>query len=186
MILYQTNTSEGADLVIARKTRGVERYTFDSPEEAASRAKLLNYAETWIGTPFRDCADIVGPKGGVDCAMSLTRWHVDTGRLPPFEPRPYSARAMLHSEEELFLKWVQDRLGGVETTDPKPGDVLVWRYGKTFSHGGLLYNSDEVIHAYAYAKMCLVSPLSTAVLDLVGFRGATGKRPRKAFTVGRR
>ncbi|HEY3778778.1 MAG TPA: hypothetical protein VGL35_12040 [Rhizomicrobium sp.] len=102
---------------------------------AEQRTAFIAEAMTWLGTPFRDQADVKG--GGVDCAMLLVRAAVDTGIVAPFDPRPYPPQWHLHRDEERFLAIVS-RLGAEVDRAPMPGDVIVYRVGRCFSHGGIV------------------------------------------------
>ena len=92
--------------------------------EGRQRAAVVAEARSWIGTPYHNCADIKGV--GVDCGMLLVRVFVDTGLVPPFDPRPYPADWHLHRSEERYLGFVFDRC--CEVAQPQPGDVMVLRY----------------------------------------------------------
>ncbi|ENX2224636.1 hypothetical protein ACETC7_001619 [Neisseria gonorrhoeae] len=35
-----------------------------------------------------------------------------------------------------------------ETESPQAGDIAVWRFGRSFSHGGILAGGGKVIHSY--------------------------------------
>ena len=160
---------------------GVERHGFASPEEAAARAAFIAEALSWVGTPFRDCADVKGPGGAVDCAMLLVRCAIDTGRFPPFDPRPYAPRWHLHRSEELFLGWIADRLGAVEVEAPRVGDVVLWQFGRCFSHGAVLVSAAEGCHAYYAAGTVLVSQLHEPLLDFISDGRANIPRPVRYF-----
>ncbi len=181
MRTHQTTRVEGTVLVVSRSARLDEMHQFGSAEEAQRRQKFVDEALTWVGTPFRDCADVKGPNGAVDCAMLLTRSAVDSGLLPAFDPRPYSPRAMLHSTEERseksFLK-ILASMGAREVEVPRVGDVLVYLFGRMFSHGAVLVNGDEVCHAYAAAGMCLVSRRDEDLLRMID-KGL--RRPVRCF-----
>lgn len=170
-----------ANTITARTPGGLmDTQTFASAEEAQSRAAVCRYALTWDGTPFKDCSDVRGKNGGVDCAMSLVRWFVDTGRLPPFDPRPYPPQWLLHKDEERFLDWVVGKLGGVETEHPSIGDVSVFRFGRTFSHGALDIGNGEIMHAYTKSHICEVGLRCESDLAFL----PTGKpRPVKHFRI---
>jgi cell wall-associated NlpC family hydrolase len=151
----RTAAAEGSDL-IAGLHIGTERHSFSTPEEAASRAAFITEALSWQGTPFVNCGDVKGPDGAVDCAMMLVRSAVDTGHLPPFDPRPYPPHWHLHRSEERFLKIVRDDIGAHEVPSPRVGDVVLWQFGRCFSHGAILINTEEVVHAfYAYGKVTI-------------------------------
>lgn len=134
--------------------------------EAAQRAAFIAEAGTWLRTPFRDCADKNG--AGVDCAMLLVRSAVDTKVLAPFDPRPYPPQWHLNQDEERFLGWIQDTLGGVEVTSPKAGDVAVVKFGRCYSHGAILVDdAGSIIHSHRTAGMCTRAHLREVILERV-------------------
>ena len=55
--------------------------------EFSERTAVVAAARSWIGTPYHNCADVIGT--GVDCGMLLVRVFVDSGLCAPFDPRPY-------------------------------------------------------------------------------------------------
>ena len=174
--------------VVVDSPRGAETHVFATESEAQGRAAIVREGLSWIGTPFRDCADVKGPAGAVDCAMLLVRCYVDTGRLPPFDPRPYPPRWHLHKDRERFLEWVEEKLGGRRidpgsSPGPRLGDVVIWQFGRCFSHGAILINSVEVVHAYAHARMCITSRLDEHPLKYVGHGAHELPRPVRYYDV---
>ncbi|MGP0104031.1 hypothetical protein [Rhodoblastus sp.] len=121
--------------------------------EAQQRAAVAAEVRKWIGTPYHDTADIRGV--GVDCGMLLVRVFVDLGLVPPFDPRPYPCDWMMHNDEEKYLGWVKDNCGEVET--PGQGDIAVFRFGRCYSHGGIVTAAAplSLVHAYAMSR-CVV------------------------------
>jgi cell wall-associated NlpC family hydrolase len=121
--------------------------------EAAQRAAVVAAARSWIGTPYHNCADIKGV--GVDCGMLLVRVFVDLNLCPPFDPRPYPVDWHLHRSEERYLGFIFDR--SAEATEPLPGDVMVFRYGRCYSHGGIVTAAKplRIVHAYYQARMVI-------------------------------
>jgi cell wall-associated NlpC family hydrolase len=121
--------------------------------ESEQRDRIIAEARRWIGTPYHACADVLG--AGVDCGMLIVRSFVDTGLCAPFDPRPYPQDWHLHRSEERYLGFVFDRCAEVET--PMPGDVVVFRYGRCYSHGGIVTKSDPLtmVHAYWPAKIVM-------------------------------
>jgi cell wall-associated NlpC family hydrolase len=150
---------EGARVIIKRGAYPEEVHEFASAREAAGRAAIIDEAFSWIGTPFRNCADIKGAAGGVDCAMLAVRCYVDTGRLQPFDPRPYPPGWMLHRNEERFLGWIRDTLDAREVAAPRLADVPVWKVGRCFSHCGIVVNSTEAIHSFRHVGFVTLSRL---------------------------
>ncbi len=121
--------------------------------EGQQRAAIVADARTWIRTPYHNCADIKGV--GVDCGMLLVRVFVDTGLVPPFDPRPYPIDWHLHRDDERYLSFIFDRAR--EVAEPQPGDVMVVRYGRCYSHGGIVTNAKplKIAHAFHPARMVL-------------------------------
>ncbi|WP_034993700.1 hypothetical protein [Beijerinckia mobilis] len=126
--------------------------------EAEERALVVAEARRWIGTPYHSCADIRG--AGVDCGMLLVRVFVDTGLTPPFDPRPYPPDWHLHRSEERYLGFVRDHCKEVEV--PGPGDIIVFRYGRCYAHGGIVTCGDPLtfVHAYSPARAVIEDRLS--------------------------
>ena len=181
-MLHQETWADGKSVMVRRALGKVEEHRFESAAEAKSRAAVVNEALSWVGTPFKNCSDIKGPAGGVDCAMLMVRANVDTGRIKPFDPRPYPSAWMLHNREEKFLGWIRDTLGGIEVETARVGDNLIYRFGLCFSHGAILINSEEVVHAWVRSGFTHVARLDETELSL--WSDGT-PRPMKAFEVPR-
>ena len=115
-------------------------------EENPERAAIVAAARSWIGTPYHNCADIKG--AGVDCGMLLVRVFVDLGLCAPFDPRPYSPDWHLHRGEERYLSLLLARARKIER--PEAGDMMLFRYGRCYSHGGIVVASDPltIVHAF--------------------------------------
>jgi NlpC/P60 family putative phage cell wall peptidase len=114
--------------------------------ETKQRAAVVAEARSWLKTPYHHAADVRG--AGVDCGMLLVRVFVDTGLCEPFDPRPYPPDWMLHRSEEKYLGFVFDHTKEVDR--PLPGDVMVFRYGRAYSHGGIVVmaNPLTIVHAF--------------------------------------
>lgn len=115
------------------------------------RAQVVQEARSWLGTPYHHQAAIKG--AGVDCAMLLVCVYKAAGLVPAdLDPRPYSPDWHMHRGEELFLGWLE-RCG--ERVDlPRAGDVAVWRFGRTYSHGAVVTSDDgEIVHALMAAGL---------------------------------
>lgn len=160
---------------------GAETCTFSTAVEAAGRAAFMAEALTWIGTPFVNHADIKGPGGAVDCAMFMTRCAVDTGIVPAFDPRPYPPQWHMHRDRELFVEFLTGRLGARETEQPRPGDIAVWYFGRTYSHGGIILNSAEVVHAWFATRMVTRTRRDEPMLVDMPVLGAVRPRPVRYF-----
>jgi hypothetical protein len=98
-------------------------------------------------------ADIKGV--GVDCAMLLVRVYCDIGLVERFDPRPYTQDWMMHRNEERYLGFLLERARIVEK--PDVGDVMLFRIGRCFAHGGIVSKVDplSIIHAFMPAGVVL-------------------------------
>ncbi|MBB4200684.1 hypothetical protein CCR94_21530 [Rhodoblastus sphagnicola] len=114
--------------------------------ENEQRGAVVAEARKWMLTPYRHGADIRGV--GVDCGMLIVRVFVDLGLIPPFDPRPYDPDWMIHREDEKYLSFFTQRCAPVQK--PRPGDIALFRYGRSYSHGGIVTRIDPIaiIHAY--------------------------------------
>jgi len=109
------------------------------------RQAVAAEAMTWLGTPYHPHARVKG--GGVDCAMLLAEVFERAGVVPHVDPGFYAIDWHLHRSEELFLDWLQ-RAGAREIAQPRLGDVCVYRFGRTYSHGAIVVSDDGLlIHA---------------------------------------
>jgi cell wall-associated NlpC family hydrolase len=151
-------------------------------DEESQRQKVVEYAKTWIGTPFRDQADTRG--SGVDCCMFLVRVFVDTGIIPPFDPRPYEPRFFLHKSDENYLLGKPDQPGiaglgrEIAEKDAKPGDIVIYKHGRCFSHTGLIISDEQIIHAWFVERKVSITERRSGLLTTD--RGKP--RPSKFFT----
>jgi len=126
--------------------------------ESDQRAAIVAEARSWVGTPYHNCADVKG--AGVDCGMLIVRVFVDTGLCAPFDPRPYPPDWHLHRSEERYLGFVHDRTKQVQS--PGPGDVMVFRFGRCYSHGGIVTELKplRIVHAYHPVRCTLEDEVS--------------------------
>jgi hypothetical protein len=118
----------------------------DIVHDSAERAAVVAAARRWIGTPYHPGADLFGV--GVDCGMLIVRVFVDCGLIAPFDPRPYPQDWHLHRSEEKYLGFVLARCA--ETHAPQPGDLALFRWGRCYSHGGIVSVGAPlaVVHAF--------------------------------------
>lgn len=128
--------------------------------EEEQRAAVVAEARSWLGTRYHNCADVKG--AGVDCGMLIVRVFVDTKLTPAFDPRPYSHDWHLHRSEERYLGFVKERLHELpDASQLGLGDVIVFKVGRCYAHGGIVSNLTplSIIHAYAPARRVLESIL---------------------------
>ena len=115
-----------------------------SPQEALQREFVITEARRWLKTPYQHRQHLMGV--GVDCAWLLIEVFFVAGLMPMIDPGAYAQDWHLHRSEERYLAWLE--LFGREIQSPQPGDVAVWQFGRTYSHGAIVVNEHQVIHAY--------------------------------------
>jgi NlpC/P60 family putative phage cell wall peptidase len=140
--------------------------------EAQGRAAVAAEARTWLGTPYAHGQRLKGV--GADCAGVPLEVYAAVGLIPATDVGPYSHQWHLHRSEERYLDWVERFGREVARDEAQAGDFLVWRFGRTYSHGGILIDDRRIVHAYGQAgKVILDDSLTQAELK---------NRPVKAFT----
>lgn len=109
----------------------------------AQRDAVAGEARSWLGTPYHSHGRIKGV--GVDCAMLLLETYARAGIIAAADPGYYPEQFGLHRDEELFRAFVERYATPTET--PRPGDCVLFRYGRCYSHGGILIDGTTLIHA---------------------------------------
>lgn len=116
--------------------------------EFERRAAIVSEALSWHKTPYHHHARIKGE--GVDCLMHLAEVFEACGEVQRVEPGFYARDWHLHQAEELYeqgLSTYARRLP--EGQVPGLGDIGLFKFGRTFSHGGIVVDEGPVlIHSY--------------------------------------
>lgn len=148
-------------------------------DEIGERIALVREARSWIGTRFHHAANCkrsgLDP-GGIDCANLLLEAHFGAGLAERFQPEPYPADWHMHRNEERFLAKLEEyleRIGNGELSIRErgpdfrvlPGNVLIWRYGRTFSHGAIVSEWPRIVHASYPAECVLEENLYGGILE---------------------
>jgi NlpC/P60 family putative phage cell wall peptidase len=135
---------------------------------ASIRSAILEEAKTWLGTPYHHKSAQKGV--GVDCLGLIHAVYSALNLVPAIAIPEYSPNWFLHQDKERFLEGLAPY--ATEIAQAKSGDLILWRFGRSFSHAGILVEENLVIHALR-GFGCLQSELSDA--PLVG-------RPMRKFT----
>lgn len=123
------------------------------------RQAVVAEALQWMGTPYHHHGRVRGPRGGVDCAMLLAEVFTAAGAISAVDPGIYPVDWHLHRGEEVFLAWLQ-RVGAWQVQQPSPGDVAIYQFGRTFSHGAVVVGEDgSVVHSYIRLGVVRTRPI---------------------------
>lgn len=112
--------------------------------EAEERARFVKAALSFIGTPYHHCGRIKG--AGVDCATLLICAAEEAGIPLDFKPPDYSPHWHLHRGAQLYLHTISKICKPVEPP-ARPGDIAIWRFGRSFSHGAIVVDWPRIVHA---------------------------------------
>jgi cell wall-associated NlpC family hydrolase len=139
---------------------------------AEQRAEIVRAAKEWLRTPYHHRAFVKGV--GADCAMFPLAIYKQCGLIPTeYQPPEYAMQWHLHRSEELYLKELEKFCSQVNGP-PQPGDFVVFRFGRTFSHGAIVVNWPLIVHSCIPHGVVL----SDALRD-----GELAGRERKVFAV---
>ena len=115
--------------------------------EQEQRAAVIKEAREWATTPYHHNACLKGI--GTDCAGFPLKVYQTAGLLPAeFQQPHYSSQWHLHRSEEQYVEWALKFAREITPEELQPADFILWRWGRTFSHGGIYLGDDLVIHAY--------------------------------------
>ena len=148
---------------------------FPLMSEEEGRRAVVAEARSWVGTPYTDGAGIKGV--GTDCGIILIKVFSSVGLIPPFDPGYYSPQHHLHSSEERYLSLILRHAHEIEGP-PKDGDIVMFKFGRVFSHGGIVVGWPKIVHSLRpggtiidNVERCIIGPRALAHL------------PRKYFSL---
>lgn len=117
------------------------------------RQEIVRVAKEWLRTPYHHHGKVKG--AGADCAMFPLAVYQECGVLPAdFKPPEYSMQWHLHRSDELYLQTIAPFVReyrvwpGIAGTKPRPADFVVFKFGRTFSHGAIVVEWPLIIHSY--------------------------------------
>ena len=105
-------------------------------------------ARAWIGTPYFPCEAKQGR--GCDCGSLLAAVYAQAGIIPRIELAHYDwTRAWaVAGGDAYYLGMVTRYAHEINEEDAGVGDIVMYRVGKGWSHGGIIIRwPGEVVHA---------------------------------------
>ena len=129
--------------------------------EIELREAICKAALDWMHTPYHHHARVKGV--GVDCANLLVAAYAEAGLTEQIDLGFYPHDWHMHKSEEMFLGWVK-KIGLMQISAPRMGDVAVFQFGRTFSHGAIMTGEETAIHSYINMGV-IISRLDEAPLQ---------------------
>lgn len=151
------------------------------------RLHVVRTAESWVGTPYHHRGQI--KHAGVDCAMLLYCVWFEAGLLESFPIDDYPPDWHLHrSVERYALKLLEYCTELTTEEEPKPADILLFKFGRAYAHGVIITGYPMGIHAQikvgTVRTNVLTDPFFTNTTEKID--GNQGKpRKRKVFRFNR-
>lgn len=150
--------------------------------EQEQRARVVEMARTWLGTPYHHCAAIKGV--GTDCAMILVAVFQEAGLVHDVAVPAYSPSWHLNRDEEKYTDFIRQFAVEVDRA-PLPGDIVVWKFHRAFAHGGIVSSWPRVIHAFigrgVFEDDAEANQMLTTISERVPDQGKP--RPMKVFSL---
>lgn len=117
-------------------------------DEAEGRAAVVAEAMSWLRTPWHHNSRVKG--AGVDCANFVLACYVNAGLIEDQSVGEYPADWHIHRDLERFVGVMTSRGFGapIQETELQPGDAIVFKIGRVFSHGAIYIGAKRVVHAY--------------------------------------
>jgi NlpC/P60 family putative phage cell wall peptidase len=117
-----------------------------------TREDIIAEAKTWLGTPYHHQGAVKG--AGVDCAQILIEVYFAVGLADKPDVGYYPSDWMLHRSEERYLGWVEQYCKEIPQELADDGDIVLFKFGRCFSHSGIISNYPRIIHAQREDNCC--------------------------------
>ncbi len=153
--------------------------------EAEQRTAVVAEARSFIGTRYhhmgrikvaRDPHGAITDCGGVDCATLLAEVFARAGAILPVRIAHYPPDWHLHRGAERYLSQLESVAHPVEEAAVRPGDIVLYRYGRAWSHGAIVVDPGWPAIVHAFWTTGCVHPDR-------GDGGELADRPRRFFSV---
>lgn len=154
---------------------------------SVQRQAVVDEALTWLRTPYISGQMVKG--AGCDCLTLLAGTFINVGLVAPFPIPRYSADWFFNQSKETYLEGLLQYC--IEQEDPsyipQPGDALLWKFGNCYSHGALVLDYPQIIHAYVGRTCGRENLHQSAYLQYMarrykGHHYSAEEKPMKVFT----
>lgn len=144
------------------------------------RQAVVAEAESWYGTPYRDCSACKGKAGGIDCGQFLKAVFQGAGVKPKDgipTPTVYSTQIWLHKDDTTYIDILSTYMREIPESEVKAGDVVLFKQGRGWSHAAIVKDYPKhVIHVTNKDGVCAGDVSSET-------NAKYGKMPKKFWTV---
>jgi cell wall-associated NlpC family hydrolase len=149
------------------------------PQERIERLRVVREVNSWVRTPYHHMARVKGPNGGCDCATLLTEVYHRARLVPRIELEFYPPDWHLHRSQEKYIGYVLQWSVEIPIEEVRPGDIVLWKYGRAFGHGGIVIPPGwpYIVHSEMQSRMVVQGQVNI---------GQLGHRPCRAYTLWRK
>ena len=153
--------------------------------EHQERQRVVEIAHTWLRTPYHHKARV--KSAGVDCLTLLAEVYTEAGLIESPAIPHYPQDWHCHRDEERYLEGLLQYTKEI-AGPPLPGDIVVWKIGRCFSHGAIVIDWPRIIHAQAGSSVTLDDALSLQGLQFIGepVEGQGKIRPKRFYSYWRK
>ena len=130
-----------------------------------------------MNTPYVHAGRVKGQ--GADCLTLLAEIYAEAGLVDRVPIPNYPQDWHLHRAEQLYMNGLLKYMK--ETTAPKPADIVLWQFGRCYSHGAIIVSWPTVIHAYLQSR-CMMENVDNAIWLKYQKDGKT-LRPMRFFSI---
>lgn len=113
-------------------------------QERREREAVVAEAKSWLRTPYHPMAKVKGQ--GVDCGQFLIAVFENVGLIPPTDTGFYVPDWHFHRDDERYLGFVE-KFAAAFPGPPLPGDIVLYKFGRVVSHGAIVIEWPQIIHA---------------------------------------
>jgi cell wall-associated NlpC family hydrolase len=130
----------------------------DTNDKEKIRTSVVEEVKGWLKTPWHHEARIKG--AGVDCGMLILGVYENLGLIPHVDPPHYGPDFMLHRSDEWYIEIILKFADEIFKEPYLPGDAIVFKHGRIYSHGGIIVVWPLIIHASAPERCVLYGDAS--------------------------
>ena len=144
---------------------------------AEQREHVAQVAMSYRGTPYHSHGRRKGI--GVDCLTLLACVFEEAGLIREVKIPHYAPDFFKHQGAELYLNGLLEHTE--ETDELLPGNIILWKFGRCFSHAAIIVRWPQVVHAQYGRKVTMENIENAEWLVRMGEK-RNEKRPTKIFS----